>query len=129
MSKEFSTSKLGNRYKMKYILDHDEEFHTIIRQLRCQEGNKRCADCNSRDNNWCSVNIGVFLCIHCAQLHRGVGTHISKVKSCSGTYLWHPDEVSFMNTMGNIKANEKYGGYRDDGKSPTTKWVIDKYSK
>eukprot|EP00662_Eupelagonemidae_sp_cell21_P029379 gene29379-64544_t len=27
------------------------------------------------------------------QVHRNLGAHLSKVKSCMGTYIWCPDEV------------------------------------
>lgn len=48
---------------------------------------------------WASWNLGIFLCVRCASLHRKMGTHISKVKSMSmdtwagehvevGTILW-----------------------------------------
>lgn len=30
---------------------------------------------------WASWNLGVFLCIRCAGIHRKLGTHISRVKS------------------------------------------------
>ena len=30
---------------------------------------------------WASYNIGLFLCELCAQVHRSLGSHISKVKS------------------------------------------------
>ena len=129
MSSEFSTSKLGTKYDKKFILAHDKEYHNILHYLRKLEGNKRCADCNSKENGWCSVNIGVFLCINCAQIHRGVGTHISKVKSCMGTYRWHPDEIERMKLVGNLNASKIYGEFRNDGKTPTSKWVTDKYGK
>ena len=128
MSTKFSTSKLGTKYDKQFILDNDNKYHNILHMLRKYASNKHCADCNSKDNSWCSVNIGVFLCIHCAQLHRGIGTHISKVKSCSGTYLWHPDEIERMKALGNYEATKKYGGFRNDGKPPTKKWITDKYS-
>tara|TARA_Y100000294_G_C8326006_1_gene244667 strand:- start:160 stop:549 length:390 start_codon:yes stop_codon:yes gene_type:complete len=129
MTSEFSTSKLGTCYERKFILKYDVEYHNILRSIRMKNGNKNCADCNSKDNSWCSVNIGVFLCINCAQIHRGVGTHISKVKSCMGTYLWHPDELEQMKTIGNDNASKIYGGFRNDGQKPNTRWVIQKYSK
>jgi len=30
---------------------------------------------------WASYNLGLFLCELCAQVHRSLGSHISKVKS------------------------------------------------
>ena len=30
---------------------------------------------------WASWNLGIFLCIRCAGIHRNLGVHISKVKS------------------------------------------------
>ncbi len=50
---------------------------------------------------------GVYLCVDCAQVHRSIGTHISKVKSCMGTYLWHPDELEHMAAHGNGAAHAR----------------------
>ena len=37
-------------------------------------------------------------------MHRSLGTHISKPKGCTGTYLWGPDELQAMRP-GNRAAN------------------------
>lgn len=68
----------------------------------------RCAECGDAGTTWASVNLGVFLCVHCADVHRAVGTHISKVKGCSGTYLWGPDEIHQMQELGNAAAEARY---------------------
>lgn len=38
------------------------------------------------------LQLGIFLCIRCASLHRKLGTHISKVKSISMD-SWNNDQV------------------------------------
>lgn len=62
--------------------------------------------------------------MRCGQLHRGMGTHISKPKGCTGTYLWGPDEVKQMQEMGNDRANAIYGGLeaRPASGSPDKVW-------
>ena len=54
------------------------------------------------------MNLGCFLCVDCASVHRGLGTHITKCKNTSGTYLWGPDEISVMETKGNARVNAEY---------------------
>ena len=41
---------------------------------------------------WASWNIGVFVCIRCAGIHRNLGVHISKMKSVN-LDTWAPDQI------------------------------------
>uniref|UniRef100_A0A8C4Q853 Small ArfGAP 1 n=1 Tax=Eptatretus burgeri TaxID=7764 RepID=A0A8C4Q853_EPTBU len=59
----------------------NEEHQTILAELLRQEANKYCADCEAKGPRWASWNLGVFLCIRCAGIHRNLGVHISRVKS------------------------------------------------
>lgn len=71
------------------------------------EANKKCADCWARNPRWASWNLGVFLCIRCAGIHRNLGTHISKVKSV-GLDSWTEEQTASMQKMGNAAAAAKY---------------------
>eukprot|EP01064_Diplonema_japonicum_P007585 TRINITY_DN1521_c0_g1_i1.p1 TRINITY_DN1521_c0_g1~~TRINITY_DN1521_c0_g1_i1.p1 ORF type:complete len:189 (+),score=40.54 TRINITY_DN1521_c0_g1_i1:71-568(+) len=103
------TSKLGNEYNKDEMDRRDEEMHMKLKAIKCNGANKRCAECNASPTSWASVTLGVFVCTKCAQVHRGLGAHVSKIKSCMGTYQWFPDELEAMERMGNDKAAAKYG--------------------
>ncbi|PGH03925.1 hypothetical protein GX51_03761 [Blastomyces parvus] len=75
--------------------------------IRSVPGNDRCVDCQARNPGWASWNLGVFLCVRCATLHRKLGTHISKVKSLSMD-SWSSDQVENMKRNGNAAVNKLY---------------------
>jgi hypothetical protein len=127
---EYSTSKLGNRYPLEEIVKLDSVFHTELRTMSRTGDNAKCADCGTPNPDWASCNLGIFLCINCAQIHRGLGTHISKVKNCLGTYRWHPDEVQRMRDIGNRKSNLYYlATYTATTRGDMTQHIINKYDK
>lgn len=76
----------------------------MISNLLKIRGNSICADCKCKKSSWASINIGVFLCIDCAGVHRKFGTHVSRIKSVTLDY-WRKDEIEFMENNGNIKIN------------------------
>lgn len=100
-------SKLGNTYLKTEIEAYDSQ--SLLNRLRKIPANQSCADCGEKSTPWASVNLGVFLCIKCGSIHRGLGTHISKPKGCLGTYLWGPDEIERMTYIGNERAKRLYG--------------------
>merc|ERR1712113_263893 len=108
-SEKMWTSKLGNKFPMAWMQQNDRASQQELKALREFEGNKTCADCGNQDNSWASVTHGVFMCITCSDVHRSVGTHITKVKGCTGTYLWGPDEIERMREVGNERAAEIFG--------------------
>ena len=109
---EMWTSKLGHRYPKAEIEARHKQTMVELNHLRFEGTNATCADCGTTGGRtiWSSVNLGVFLCLRCGSLHRALGTHISKPKGCSGTYLWGPDELDNMHLIGNARAQEIYGG-------------------
>ncbi|KAJ3025167.1 UNVERIFIED_CONTAM: hypothetical protein HDU68_007415 [Siphonaria sp. JEL0065] len=69
--------------------------------------NRQCADCNDAKPKWASSNIGVFLCIRCAGLHRNMGREISVIKSIT-LDSWSDKEIETMTNVGNRRANALY---------------------
>ena len=104
------TSKLGGIYPKASIERDDAASHKELKKL-CREGeNIKCAECGVKGTCWASVSLQVFTCFQCSQIHRSLGSHVSKVKSCMGTYLWAPDELQAMREGGNARAKALYGG-------------------
>lgn len=71
--------------------------------------NKFCADCRETGTEWVAVNLGVFLCIRCAGVHRSLGTHVSKVKSISMD-SWSIREVLMVKILGNELGQQLFEG-------------------
>lgn len=67
-------------------------------------GNDRCADCNSLNPKWASINLGILLCIECCGIHRNLGVHISKVRSIT-LDEWEPEIQIIMCGLGNTRVN------------------------
>jgi len=97
-----------------------KELRLKLKAIRRLPENSICAECKITSSEWASTNLGLFICMDCAGVHRGLGTHITKIKSCTMD-TWTPKEVAFMESIGNAKANSywearlPYGG----GISPT----------
>ncbi|KPM07039.1 arf-GAP with dual PH domain-containing 2-like protein [Sarcoptes scabiei] len=71
------------------------------------EGNQRCADCLDEGPEWGSYTLGVFLCTHCASIHRKMGIEISRIKSLK-LDNWDSSHVKTMEEHGNLLSNAYY---------------------
>lgn len=125
-------SKLGQEYTKKYMEQNERVFKAKLDKMRKEPDNRSCADCASGGTVWASINLGVFLCLRCGSIHRGLGTHVSIPKGCTGTYLWGPDELEAMSAKGNSLAREVYGGDEhrpspDAGDEAWKMYIRDKY--
>ena len=80
-----------------------------FKAIRSQPGNDRCAECRARDVSWVVLDHGVLVCVQCAGAHRGLGTHISKVRS-SQHDRFTLSEFEWLESLGNAKNAALYEG-------------------
>ncbi|CAL4069087.1 unnamed protein product [Meganyctiphanes norvegica] len=97
-------STLSEREKNKAV---QEKCQSILTELLKDEDNKYCVDCDAKSPRWASWNLGIFLCIRCAGIHRNLGVHISRVKSVN-LDTWTPQQVACIQQMGNSRARAVY---------------------
>ncbi|OBT87881.1 hypothetical protein VE02_02634 [Pseudogymnoascus sp. 03VT05] len=90
-----------------------------IKSLLKLEGNKSCADCKrNKHPRWASWNLGIFVCIRCSGIHRGMGTHISKVKSVD-LDSWTDEQLQSVLLWGNSRANKYWEAKLAPGHVPS----------
>ncbi|KAJ9479517.1 ADP-ribosylation factor GTPase-activating protein effector protein 2 [Pseudozyma hubeiensis] len=95
-----------------------ERQQRILLDLVRQPGNDVCADCKGRAPRWASWNLGIFICVQCAGVHRKMGVHISKVKSVT-LDTWTREQVDRMKEVGNVRSNRKYNPDEMRNRPPT----------
>ncbi|XP_078129061.1 stromal membrane-associated protein 1-like isoform X3 [Sander vitreus] len=112
----------------------NEQHQAILSKLLREEHNKFCADCEAKGPRWASWNLGVFMCIRCAGIHRNLGVHISRVKSVN-LDQWTPEQIQSMVDMGNSRAKQLYEAYLPENfRRPQTDQAVevfirDKYER
>ncbi|KAH8666734.1 hypothetical protein BX600DRAFT_511636 [Xylariales sp. PMI_506] len=90
-----------------------------IKSLLKLESNKICADCKKNKHpRWASWNLGVFICIRCSGIHRGMGTHISRVKSVD-LDSWTDEQLQSILSWGNARANKYWESKLAAGHMPS----------
>lgn len=109
----------------------EEKYRRILLELLKLPENKRCAECDDSYPTWGSATLGIFLCMSCASLHRGLGTHISFVRSVN-LDQWKDEHVKTMLRWGNKRARDYWEARCKASERPATlntAFLMEKYDK
>jgi len=74
-----------------------------FRRLQTLPGNLECVNCGNPQPDWGCPKLGVLFCFQCSGLHRGLGTHISFVRSVT-LDSWQPAQLRQMTAAGGNRA-------------------------
>lgn len=125
---------MTTRSEREKALKLNEQHQAILSKMLREDDNKYCADCEAKGPRWASWNLGVFICIRCAGIHRNLGVHISRVKSVN-LDQWTAAQIQSIVDMGNSKSRQLYeANLPDSYRRPQTDQAVeffirDKYEK
>ncbi|KAH7558853.1 hypothetical protein BM1_04990 [Bipolaris maydis] len=88
-------------------------------EIQKTNDNNKCVDCNAPSPQWASPKLGIFMCLSCSGVHRGLGVHISFIRSITMD-AFKGSELVRMDAGGNKPFQDFFNSHESNTKEGRT---------